>query len=137
MSGARADADRGLPTSTGRRSLAEKLAELRSIARKPCSAVAEAAGISRQHLWRIEQGIVLSPGPELLARLADVYGLTLAELLCAGPAPTAVRARTVGSDREDILRRLMLCADTMGDDDWQALDALADRASRRVPVPAR
>lgn len=115
-------------------SLASRLAELRRKARKSCSAVAEAAGISRQHLWRIEQGIVVSPGPELLARLAGAYGLTLGELLTEPPRLTATG---VGGDREEILRRLMHCAGTMCDADWQALDELANRASGRVAATAR
>ena len=118
-------------------SLAERLSELRRKARRSCSAVADAAGISRQHLWRIEQGIVPNPGPELLARLARVYGLTLGELLGEPSIPGAARAAAVSGDREEILRRLMRCANTMCDDDWQALDELASRASSRVEAMAR
>lgn len=136
MTGRRPATNGSLPARGGM-SLAERLSELRRKARKSCSAAAEAAGISRQHLWRIEQGIVLSPGPELLARLAHVYGLTLAEVLSPGPTPATTRHCGVNRDREEILRRLMLLAGTMGDDDWQALDELANRASRRVPALAR
>lgn len=116
--------------------LGERLGELRRKARRTCSEVSEAAGISRQHLWRIEQGIVLNPSPELLARLARSYGLTLGELL-SEPIPATTRALSVSAEREVVLRRLMQCADTMCNDDWQALHELANRASARVEAVAR
>ena len=125
------------PTRAQVPSLAARLSELRRKARRSCSAVADAAGISRQHLWRIEQGIVLNPGPELLARLARAYGLTLGELLGEPSAPRATRAAPVRGDREEILRRLMQFANTMCEDDWEALDELASRASGRMEAMAR
>ena len=118
-------------------SLAARLGELRRKGRRSCSAVADAAGISRQHLWRIEQGIVRNPAPELLVRLARAYGLMLGELLGERAVPQATHAAAVSGDREEILRRLMRVANSMCDDDWQALDELADRASTRLVAMAR
>ncbi len=59
--------------------LASRLLELRRKAKRSMVEVAEAAGISRQHVWRIENGSVPNPSPEILTRLASVYGLSLAE----------------------------------------------------------
>lgn len=42
-------------------------------------AVAEAVGISRQHLWQIETG-KRKPGSEILTRLCWLYDLKLADI---------------------------------------------------------
>lgn len=42
-------------------------------------AVAEAVGISRQHLWRIEEGRQ-KPGSEVLAKLCWLYDLKISDI---------------------------------------------------------
>lgn len=98
--------------------LAERLIELRRRTRRSISAVAAAAGISRQHLWRIEKGLVPNPSPEILRRLASVYGVTLAQLLGYAAA-----------GRAETLSRLLHCAEAICDEDWEALNNIARRVS--------
>ncbi len=105
----------------GRRSsLAATLTQLRARTRRTINDVAEAAGISRQHLWRIESGLVQAPGSDVLERLAAAYGLSLAQLL--DPRPT-------DSGRKETLSRLMDRAETISEEDWRALEEISKRLS--------
>ena len=103
-------------------SLAMRLRDLRLHSRRSAADVARTAGISRQQLWRSEQGLVPNPSPDILVRLASAYGLGLPQLL--GRAPPAERERT--------LLRLMRSADALSEEEWQLLDDLAKRAWRNA-----
>lgn len=86
--------------------------------------MAQAAGISRQHLWKLETGLVTAPSPEMLERLAGAYGLSLAQLFGANPA----------SGRKLTLDRLMNLAEAIPDEDWRTIDEISKRIS---PAPPR
>ncbi|MCB9555215.1 MAG: helix-turn-helix transcriptional regulator [Deltaproteobacteria bacterium] len=60
--------------------LGAKLAELRGGAGLTQQEAAEAAGITRQHLQRVEYGLA-NPKAETLYELARIYKLTIAELV--------------------------------------------------------
>ena len=99
--------------------LAARLAELRRKSKRSAAYVARAAGISRQHLWRIETGLVPNPSPDILARIAKAYGVDLAQLLGRTPPP----------GREGTLLRLVEAAAALSDEEWRILDDLANRVS--------
>lgn len=54
-----------------------KLKEARG--ERSATAVAKALGISRQHLWRIEEG-EQKPGSDVLARLCWLYDLKISDI---------------------------------------------------------
>lgn len=54
-----------------------KLKEARG--ERSAKAVAKALGISRQHLWRIEEG-EQTPGADVLARLCWLYDLKISDI---------------------------------------------------------
>jgi transcriptional regulator with XRE-family HTH domain len=81
--------------------------------------VAQEAGISRQHLWRLETGLVTAPGPEVLERLASAYGLSLAQFF----------DRAVASGRKRTLSRLASLAEAIPDEDWRTLNEISKRIS--------
>ncbi len=60
--------------------LGTKLAELRASAGLTQQEAAEAAGITRQHLQRVEYGLA-NPKARTLFQLAKIYSLPLAELV--------------------------------------------------------
>jgi transcriptional regulator with XRE-family HTH domain len=110
---------RKAPSPARPAALAARLTELRRKSKRSAACVARAAGISRQHLWRIETGMVPNPSPDVLARVAKAYGIGLAQLL--GRAPTR--------GREGTLLRLAEAAAALSDEEWRILDALANRVS--------
>ena len=59
----------------------EVVERLRGERRLSASETARRAGISRQHLYRIEKGIVTSPGRDVVVRIADVLEVAPAQLL--------------------------------------------------------
>ncbi len=105
------------PNARKRPSLAAILAELRRSTGRTINDVAQAAGISRQHLWRIERALVQAPGAEVLESIARAYGLSLAQLL--DPRLT--------SGRKETLSRLTDLAETIADEDWRTLDEISKR----------
>ena len=107
--------------------LAARLTELRRKSKRSAACVARAAGISRQHLWRIETGLVPNPSPDILARIAKAYGVDLAQLL----------GRTPPRGREGTLLRLVEAAAALSDEEWRILDDLANRISApQISAPA-
>ena len=109
----------------GSPSLAARLCDLRQKSRRSAAAVARAAGISRQHLWRIETGVVVNPSPEILERLASVYGTSLSQLLERASPP---------SGRSGTLLRLVAAAEAISEEEWRMLARLADRVSAAPPA---
>jgi transcriptional regulator with XRE-family HTH domain len=67
----------------------------------PQKSVADAAGISYNHLGRIELG-KSEPGALILARLADALGVPVDTLLDTNASPTAAQPFLAPADLEDI-----------------------------------
>lgn len=111
------------PPASKRSSLASILVGLRRGTRRTINDVAQAAGISRQHLWRIETGLVQAPGAEVLEGLAGAYGLSLAQLLDP----------RLASGRQETLSRLLDRAEAISDEDWHTLDEIGKRVIEAAP----
>jgi len=112
--------------------LGERLSELRRKSRRDLQEVARAAGTSRQHLWRIEKGMVLNPSPAILTRIASAYGLTLADILTPPEPDIGLYGSKPRDERTQIIGRLLRHAYDMPDEDWQQLEQIATRARARL-----
>src|SRR5438874_105557 len=62
-------------------SLANKLAELRRQSGESLQRVGKAVGASRAHIWEVETGRTKNPSLDLVRRLADHFGVTVAWLV--------------------------------------------------------
>ena len=112
----------GFGGELGRReaSLGETLAIQRRSRRLSIIDLAARAGISRQHIWRIEKGIVDNPTRDMLTRLAAALSVGREELVPAGPAP------------DDVMNTIRANATQMTDEDMAVLRGLAARLRQRA-----
>lgn len=62
-------------------SLGARLKELRISNNQSLQGVADAVGVSKAHIWEIEKGTSANPSMELLTKLADHFGKTVAFLV--------------------------------------------------------
>jgi len=76
-------------------SLATKLQKLRTAKRQSLQDVADAIGASKAHVWELEKGTAKNPSIELVRKLADHFGVSIASLV--GEVPDE------GSDEEQLL----------------------------------
>lgn len=74
-----------------RQDLGEIVSRLRRRRRLSASALAELAGISRQHLWRIEKGIVANPGKGVIQRIAHGLSTSISQLVPTSAVPPTER----------------------------------------------
>ncbi len=79
--------------------LGTKLKTLRLGLRLSILAAAEATGVSKTHLWNLENRDV-NPSRELLLKLASVYGVGVADLVDEGVATPAEEPRMVALYRD-------------------------------------
>jgi len=87
-------------------SLGRRLAQLRRKRGESLQTVADAVGVSKAHVWELEKGRAANPAMELVTRLADHFGVTVAYL--AGEDIDA-------KDGEQDLRRMFRQARKLGD----------------------
>jgi transcriptional regulator with XRE-family HTH domain len=80
--------------------------------------LAAKANLSRQHVWRLEKGLVRDPGGDALGKLAAALGVGVSELL---PEVSA---------RESVLHTLARKASRIKDEDWFFIENLCERLSR-------
>jgi len=62
-------------------SLAMKLQKLRTAKRESLQDVADAIGASKGHVWELEKGTASNPSVDLLRKLAEHFGVTIASLI--------------------------------------------------------
>src|SRR3712207_6629050 len=108
-------------------SIADRLRQLRRNSKRSIADIAGASGVSRQHLWRIEQGLVRNPSPDILEKIGAAYGLGLHQLL----------GQALPAGREATLLRLMQVAERLSEEEWRQLDDMAKRATAPRTVPPR
>lgn len=68
-------------------SIGARLKELRMRKRNSLQQVADAVGASKAHIWELETGKSRNPSMELLTKLAEHFGVSVASLV--GEDPTA------------------------------------------------
>lgn len=69
-------------------SLATKLQKLRTAKRESLQDVADAIGASKAHVWELERGTAKNPSIELVRKLADHFGVSIASLVGEEPDHT-------------------------------------------------
>lgn len=62
-------------------SLATKMQELRLRKKESLQELADAIGVSKTHVWELEKGRSTNPSVEMLIKLADHFGVTVANLV--------------------------------------------------------
>ena len=66
-------------------SFAKRLHELRVKQRLSLQQVADKVGISKAHVWNLEKGQADNPSMELVLKLADLFRVSLADLVGENP----------------------------------------------------
>src|SRR5262245_55881977 len=61
--------------------LGNKIARLRRRKGQSLQEVADAVGVSKAHVWQIEKNVATNPSMDLVTRLADHFGVTIASLV--------------------------------------------------------
>lgn len=100
---------------TPRETFGETLIHLRQIRDLSIAALAQAAGISRQHVWRLEKGIIPSPGIAVLERLADALKVKILSLIPAA------------CERDCILNILLQHSTSINDEDFEVIRGVAEK----------
>lgn len=93
--------------------LGARIAEHRQHRGESLQEVADAAGVSKTHIWDLEQGRTGNPSMQLVERLADHFGVTVAYLV--GEDPKA-------KDANPVIARLFRQAEKLDDHGLALLD---------------
>jgi transcriptional regulator with XRE-family HTH domain len=80
--------------------LADKIKEFRMKKRKSLQEVADAVGVSKAHVWDLETARSKNPSIELLKKLANFFGVGVADLIEENPATEEPGSRILGMYRE-------------------------------------
>lgn len=80
--------------------LGARLKELRIQKRQSLQQVADGVGASKAHIWELETGKSSNPSIELLGRLADHFGVTVASLVGEDPKAKGEDPELVAMYRE-------------------------------------
>jgi len=80
--------------------LRHRLKELREAQDLSLQGLADAVGVSKAHVWDLEQGRSTNPGYDLLKKFAAVLKVSVADLVGENPAGDAADSRVLGMYRE-------------------------------------
>jgi transcriptional regulator with XRE-family HTH domain len=80
--------------------LAQRLKELRLKKKDSLQDVADAIGASKAHVWELETGKSKNPSIELVTKLAEHYGVPVAQLLGEDPEATEADQELVAMFRD-------------------------------------
>ena len=80
--------------------LKDRVRELREKEGLSLQELADLVGVSKAHLWDLEQGRSKNPSIELLKKLADKLKVSVADLVGENPTGQSEDARVVGMFRE-------------------------------------
>jgi transcriptional regulator with XRE-family HTH domain len=81
-------------------SLADKLKTFRMRKGMSLQAVADAVGASKAHIWDLETARAKNPSIDLLKKLANTFGVGVADLIEENPAAEEEGSRVLGMYRE-------------------------------------
>ena len=107
-------------------SLSTKIAKLRRKKRQSLQEVADAVRVSKAHIWQLEQGTATNPSMDLVTRLADHFGVTVASL---------VGEDIESSDAPADLQRMFRQAAQLNADERAILDDMVKSLIRRHRKP--
>ena len=112
-------------------SLSARLATLRMQRKQSLQDVADGVGVSKAHIWDLEKGRTRNPSMQLVERLADHFGVSVASLV--GEDPRA-------ADANPAIARMFRQAEQLHPDDLVLLDQmmrfLIERRGKGKPKPA-
>jgi transcriptional regulator with XRE-family HTH domain len=80
--------------------LADRIKEFRVKKKKSLQEVADAVGVSKAHIWDLETARSKNPSIELLKKLANYFGVGVADLIEENPAVEEQGSRVLGMYRE-------------------------------------
>jgi len=80
--------------------LADRIKTLRMKKGLSLQELADAAGVSKAHIWDLEQNRSKNPSLELLTKLADRLGVAVKDLIGENPEAEEEGSRVVGMYRE-------------------------------------
>ncbi len=96
-------------------SFGRRITELRLGQNQSLQEVADAVGVSKAHIWQIEKGKASNPSMELVRRLADHFGKSVAYLV----------GEEAGAQEEDVqLQRMFRQARDLNDNERRILDEM-------------
>jgi transcriptional regulator with XRE-family HTH domain len=95
--------------------LGARIGEQRRRKRESLQEVADAVGVSKQHIWDLEKGRTANPSMLLVEGLADHFGVTVALLM--GEDPKA-------SGTDPAIARMFRQAEALDPDDLALLDRM-------------
>jgi transcriptional regulator with XRE-family HTH domain len=104
-------------------SFAKRLHELRIAKRLSLQDVANAAGISKAHVWNLEKGLADNPSMDLVVKLADLFRVRVADLVGENPdAP----------DEDPAVVAMFRDLKTLGERDREMIATLMEQMKRRA-----
>jgi transcriptional regulator with XRE-family HTH domain len=80
--------------------LADRIKTFRMKKRMSLQDVADAVGVSKAHIWDLETARSKNPSIELLKKLANCFGVGVADLIEENPAAEEEGSRVLGMYRE-------------------------------------
>jgi transcriptional regulator with XRE-family HTH domain len=80
--------------------LADRIKELRMKKKMSLQDVANAVGVSKAHVWDLETGRSKNPSIDLLKKMANCFGVGVADLIEENPATEEEGSRVLGMYRE-------------------------------------
>jgi transcriptional regulator with XRE-family HTH domain len=101
--------------------LGRRMAQLRRKKKESLQIVADAVGVSKAHIWELEKARTDNPSMDLVRRLADHFGVTVAYLVGED-----INARDADKD----LQRMFRQAKELGDRDRSILDDMLQTLRR-------
>jgi transcriptional regulator with XRE-family HTH domain len=106
--------------------LGTRIAKLRRQKRQSLQDVADAAEVSKAHIWEIEKGTATNPSMNLVTRLADHFGVTIAFL---------VGEDIESEDASRDIQRMFRQASMLDDKERAILDDMMKSLLKRRPQP--
>ena len=101
---------------------AKRLHELRVKNRLSLQQVADKVGISKAHVWNLEKGQADNPSMELVVKLADLFRVSVADLVGENPE---------GADEDPEVVAMFRDLKSLGVDDREIIKGLMDQLKRR------
>jgi transcriptional regulator with XRE-family HTH domain len=102
--------------------LAAKLKELRLKKGKSLQDVADAVGASKAHIWDLETARAINPTLELLRKLSNFFGTSIADLIGEDPSDATADPQVIAMYRD---------LKTLDDDDQQTIRLMMERLKKR------
>jgi transcriptional regulator with XRE-family HTH domain len=103
-------------------SFGARIAELRRQKGESLQKVADAAGVTKTHIWELERGRTGNPSLSVIQKLADHFGVSIASLFGEDIDAT---------DKEQELGRMFRLAGNLNDEERRTIDEMIQSLLRR------